>query len=186
MRVSILFIIFAFFTLVLNAQVSVEGRLLLKEKNNSSDATLKIEKNGKIVDQMDLGRKGQFKYELDLNNSYILHFTKEGYVTKKIEMDTNVPSDKVSNSFQSLYFEVEIFKSVPDSKLGPFQYPVGKIVYNSDIEEFDYDVNYSRKIQNKLRQKEKAYKKAREEYEEQQRRTDSSGAEKGPANLLSL
>jgi DNA polymerase III alpha subunit (gram-positive type) len=168
-RITILFSFIGFLTLQLNAQVSVKGNLHLKEKKSSKSSYLKIEKNSEIVDRIELGRKGNFKYKLALNNEYLLHFTNEGYVTKKIEVNTNVPSGKESKSFQPLYFEVELFKSVPNSELGPFKYPVGKIVYNSSIEEFDYDVDYSRTIQNKLRKKEKAYKKARDKYEKQQR-----------------
>ena len=168
-RITILFAIIGFFTLQLDAQVAVKGKLLLKEKESSKGSYLKIEKNSEIVDRIELGNKGSFQYKLDLNNVYLLHFTNDGYVTKKIKVNTNVPSGKESKSFQPLYFEVELFKSVPNSELGPFKYPVGKIVYNSSIEEFDYDVDYSRTIQNKLRKKEKAYKEARNQYEKEQR-----------------
>lgn len=168
-RIISLFILLGIISFSLKAQLAMEGKLLLKGEKNSAGAVLKIEKNSEIVDEIDLGKKGKFKYNLELKNQYILHFDKDGYVTKQIEVNTNVPSAKESKSFQPLYFEVEIFNSVPDSELGPFKYPVGKIVYNSSIDEFDYDVNYSRKIQNQIRKKEKAYKKAREEYEEEQR-----------------
>ena len=167
-RITALFIFFGFISFSLKGQLSVEGKLLLKDKKNSNGAILKIEKNSNIVDKINLEKRGDFKYNLELNNEYILHFSKDGYVTKQIEVNTNVPSGKESKSFQPLYFEVEIFKSVPNSKLGPFKYPVGKIVYNSSIDEFDYDVDYSRKVQNQIRKKEKAYKEAREEYEKQQ------------------
>lgn len=169
LRITTLFIFLSLISFSTKAQkLSVEGKILLKEDKNSSGAILKIEKNSQTVDRIDIGKKGKFNYDLELNNEYILHFTKDEYVTKQIEVNTNVPSDKESKSFQPLYFEVEIFKSVPNSDLGPFEYPVGKIVYSSTIGEFDYDVNYSRKIQNKLRKKEKAYKKAREKYEKEQ------------------
>src|SRR6056297_267557 len=168
-RFTALFIFFAFISFSLKAQLSVEGMLLLKNKKNSEGAVLKIEKNSNIVDKINPDKRGDFKYDLELNNEYKLHFVKDGYVTKQIEVNTNVPSGKESKSFQPLYFEVEIFKSVPNSKLGPFKYPVGKIVYNSSIDEFDYDVDYSRKVQNQIRKKEEAYKKAREKYEENQR-----------------
>jgi len=168
-RITALFVFFAFISFSLKAQLLVEGRLLLKNEQNSEGAILKIEKNSNIIDRINLDKRGDFNYDLELNNEYKLHFVKDGYVTKQIEVNTNVPSGKESNSFQPLYFEVEIFKSVPNSELGPFKYPVGKIVYNSSIDEFDYDVDYSRKIQNQIRKKEKAYNKARDEYEEQQR-----------------
>jgi chemotaxis protein histidine kinase CheA len=171
-RITFFFILLGFFSLQLKSQVAVKGRLLLKETNTSKDAVLKIEKNSEIVDRLDLGKKGNFNYKLALNSNYVLHFTKDEYVTKKIEVNTTVPSDKESKSFQPLYFEVELFKSVPNSELGPFKYPVGKIVYNSSIQEFDYDVNYSRRIQNKLRKKEKAYQKARDKYERKQRQKE--------------
>jgi len=168
-RFTALFIFLGFISFSLKGQLSVEGKLLLKDEKKSDGAILRIEKNSQIVDKINLEKRGDFNYDLELNNEYILHFVKNGYITKKIEVNTNVPSGKESKSFQPLYFEVEIFKSVPDSDLGPFKHPVGKIVYNSSIDEFDYDVDYSRKIQNQIRKKEKAYKEAREEYEENQR-----------------
>jgi hypothetical protein len=170
---KLLLVIFAIFLFNNGfSQLLVEGELILKEKKNAKDATVKVEKNGNITETIDLKRRGVFSVEMELNNNYSLHFTEENYVTKKIQINTNIPGDKKSKNLNPIYFEVEIFPEVPDNELGGFRFPVGKIKYNENIEDFDYDVNYSRKIRNKVENIEDQYSDALEQYEENQRKKE--------------
>ena len=154
------------------SQLPLEGQLLLKNKKDFSGATVKVEKNGEIVKTIDLNKRGSFSLELEVNNDYLLHFTEEKYVNKKIEIKTQVPEDQDPTKLNPIYFEVELFPDVPDSDLGGFKFPVGKVKYNPEINDFDYDLNYSRSIKNEVDKIEADYEDANENYQVQQKKKE--------------
>jgi hypothetical protein len=126
-------------------------------------AKIAIEKNGvqvKVVDQ----DKAKFEFPLEYDCDYVFSFSKEGYVTKKVQVSTKVPKEKQTLEFESFKFDVEIFKQYPGVNTVIYNQPVGKIRFNDVLNEFDYDTDYTKSIQSEINKADEALKqKAKEE-----------------------
>jgi DNA polymerase III alpha subunit (gram-positive type) len=132
---------------------------------NLKGAQIKVEKNGKQVQLQDV-TKPRFEFALEYDCDYIFTYIKEGYVSKKVEVSTKVPKEKQSLEFEPFKFDVEIFKQYAGVNTIMYNQPVGKIKFNDVLNEFDYDTDYTKSIQNALNKIEEELKqKAKEEAE---------------------
>lgn len=167
------------------AQVSefnISGKLKVDGGSNS-DAKITIEKNGKRVKVIDGTSK--FEIALDFDAVYTLAFEKEGFVTKRLRFDTHVPEGRLERELLPFEFVVEIFEQYDDVNLVVFNQPVGQISFNEDIDEFDYDTDYTKSIQLQLEQalEEVAVKKEEKLKLETEKRKQEEIDNKQVANL---
>ncbi|MCK7537002.1 MAG: hypothetical protein MZV63_41590 [Marinilabiliales bacterium] len=72
--------------------MDISAKLEVKE-GSAKDGLIKLFENDKLIESFTSDRSGKFSLSLDLNKEYIIEFSKEGYVTKKISIDTHVPDD---------------------------------------------------------------------------------------------
>ncbi len=130
---------------------------------STAGANITIEKNGVRVKVVE-AEKSKFEFPLEYDCEYIFSFSKDGYVTKKIQVSTKVPKEKQSLEFESFKFDVEIFKQYDGVNTVIYNQPVGKIRFNDVLNEFDYDTDYTKSIQNEIAKADEALKeKAKEE-----------------------
>ena len=132
------------------SRFTVNGRLKV-ESGDLSGAKVVVYKNGvkeRTITQ-DLSR---FSMDLDMQQNYILSFEKEGFVSKKIAFNTNVPGEAVNNPFVPFDFAVSIFKQYDDVNIVVFNQPVGIIRYETGSGDFDYDTDYTASIQSQLQE----------------------------------
>jgi flagellar biosynthesis GTPase FlhF len=126
-----------------------------------------IKKNGRVVETLE--NTSKFEYELDLGAQYILEFQKEGYVTKSVSFNTKVPPDRAELGFAPFGFNVTLFKQYEGVNIIVFNQPVGKIRFNPDIDDFDYDTDYTKSIQAALQQAEEELKEEQRKEEERKK-----------------
>ena len=62
-----------------------------KTRKGLEGATIKIYKGLELVDEVLTSNSGKFILNIDYQAMYILEFTKTGYGTKKIKIDTKIP-----------------------------------------------------------------------------------------------
>lgn len=134
--------------------LKVYVRLIIK-KGETAGSKIVLYKNGQITEEVPL-KSGRFELNLEYNNEFILSFEKPGYVTKKIAIDTNVPGAFRKDIEQVKQFEVELFKQANEKELLIYKNPVAKVRYASDIDDFDYDIDYSSTIQKQIDKETKA------------------------------
>ena len=92
----------------------------------------------------------RFSLEMELNKSYVLSFEKDGFVTKKLSFNTNVPATAAQIGFTPFSFVVSLFKQYDGLNTVVFNQPVGMIRYDSALADFDYDTDYTKSIQSAL------------------------------------
>lgn len=126
----------------INGRVKIEGGSL-------DDAKVVVYKNGEKQRTVNNGLS-KFQLELDLNADYILSFEKEGFVTKKLSFNTHAPAEAVANGFTPFEFAVSMFKQYDDVNTVVFNQPVGMIRYSKEVDDFDYDTDYTKSIQSAL------------------------------------
>ena len=143
----------AFLALVATS-VAQEGRFTINgrvkiEGGSIDDTKVVVYRNG-VKDRVVNNNLSKFALDLDLNQSYVLSFEKDGFVTKKLSFDTHAPAEAIANGFTPFEFAVSMFKQYDDVNMVVFNQPVGKIRFEPTVDDFDYDTDYTKSIQSQL------------------------------------
>lgn len=128
--------------------VPVHGRVLIAGKNADS-YSVNLFKDNKDVGRVDSDKKGRFELELDLDNTYCIAITKEGYQTKYLTLVTTLPKDLVEYPDYECTVSLE---KIGSSKMDPFytDFPSAIIRYNEELGGFYHSEHYYTHIQTKL------------------------------------
>lgn len=151
------------FSTVLNAQ---EAKLNLKvklniEKGKMENALITITRDGQPYRVID-PNKGKYKLDLELNSNFIFAFTKMGYISKSVIIDTHVPKGREEEYFNEFIADVTL-EPQPDDKIVTYTQPVGKIKYSVPSGDFDYDNDYTASAQEQVKKdKERAVPKPKD------------------------
>ncbi len=113
------------------------------EKGDLNDVVVKVRKDGKDAFTQSGASKMRFKF--DYNRKYSLIFTKPGYITKTIEINTNAPSSRISQGFDPYKIGVKLFLQNEENKV-VYNQPVAHIKYDQNLDEFNFDTDYSKSI----------------------------------------
>jgi len=111
------------------------------EKGDLKNALVTIYKNGvhyRVIDPSG----GKYKIDLELNADYTIVCTKMGYVSKTLAVDTHVPLGREKDDFAKFNATVSLAPQ-PEDAIMSYSQPVGKIKYNQDVNDFDFDKNYT-------------------------------------------
>ena len=120
------------------------------DDGNRDGAKVSIEKDGKIWKSNE--GLAQQTFMLDYQHEYLFTFSKPGYITKKIAFSTKVPKDMLKDGFDPYFMDVTIFKQYDGVNIVVFTQPVGKIVYQQDIDGFGYDTDYNKIVLSEQKQ----------------------------------
>ena len=108
-----------------------------------------------LVAQHITNRKGRCNFKIPLNRKFIIEVSKDGFVSKKIEVNTKVPPEKkLAYIFP---FSIDIFEEIPGMDVSVLQKPIARINYLFTISQFDYDNLYTNKINYELKKMYKEY-----------------------------
>ncbi len=134
--------------MVLSVSVSAQTFLeipvkLEVEKGDLSEVVVKVKKDGK--DAFTQSGASKMRFKLDFNKKYTLVFTKPGYITKTIEINTSAPSARISTGFEPYKIGVKLFLQNAENMV-VYNQPVAQIKYDANIDEFNFDTDYSKSI----------------------------------------
>ncbi|WP_461632946.1 tetratricopeptide repeat protein [Labilibaculum euxinus] len=147
---------------------SIFGKVKI-ENGSIENTRITILKNAEKMESGIVDNSGKFEYELDFGNEYIFEFSKEGFVTKKVSISTFVPLDILSrdNQFPPFKFMVSLFPAYEGLDLSVFDQPMGMIMYDKELDDFDYDRDYDAQIRDAIKKAEEEAKKRAVELEAQ-------------------
>jgi hypothetical protein len=114
------------------------------EKGSMDGVLVKVKKDGK--DAFTQSGSSKMRLKLDFNKIYTLIFTKDGYITKTIEFDTHAPSARVKDGFDPYAIGVKLFSQENEKHTVVYNQAVGRVHYDSVLDEFNYDTDYSKSI----------------------------------------
>ena len=152
--------------------LEIKGRLLLTEGASLKEGKVNLLVNGQFKQSLITDRSGRFKIDLEINKDYIIEFLHDGYVTKKINVNTEVPENFQNKSFQPIAFTVDLPKQYEGVNLMVYSQPVGIIKFYRQTGDFDYDTDYSTEMRNKIDKAEKELAEAHREHLEEQRQKE--------------
>ncbi len=94
-------------------------------------------------------KKGRCAVKLPLGKKYTIEFSKKGYVSKIIEVNAVVPR---YDTFVSVFpFDIDLFQEINGLDVAVLNEPIAKITFNNFNKTFDYDYNYTAKINNNIK-----------------------------------
>jgi len=124
-------------------QYSMLFKLIVHDGNNKG-TLLNITKNGEQISNSETDGKWDIQL-LDFNAHYLFTCTKEGYITKAIEIDTTVPEERMNKRFNKFKCEVNLFP-LPKDRILNYYRPVGRLIYNDSYDDFNYDEKYMQSV----------------------------------------
>ena len=105
--------------------------------------------------QLSTNKKGKCDFRLPLDQKFIIEFSKAGYVTKYIEVNSKIP--KKHEAAYIFPFNVDIFEDIKGLDVSVLKKPIAKITYALNQNQFSYDINYTNKINYDLKKLYKNY-----------------------------
>ena len=108
-----------------------------------SSVTIKATSGGKVVASGITNQKGEFKMDLDFDKEYTINFSKSGFISKLITLNTKgVPEDK-KYKCPNMLVQITLFEPNECIKAEKLDKPIGRAVYFPKRNVIDWDMIYS-------------------------------------------
>lgn len=147
----------------------------VKDQNGGrlTSAKVSLIQDGSLVNKVTTGRNGRFDLYLDFGHEYIIEIAKSGFVSKRLYINThNVPEDEQAWGYEFGGFVVDLFKEVPGLDYSILDDPIGKVYYDPNIQNFEYDRSYTKLIRAKIDKLQDDYEDMLERQEERLQQLD--------------
>lgn len=125
----------------------VEFKGLVTERNEEGlfDAVITVySKNAGVFTTVATNHDGKCNFKLPFNKIFTIEFSKKGYVSKKISINTTVPYMHKGNL--KFAYTVSLFEEILEIDVSALKAPLAKIVFNGARGHFDYDYRYTMAI----------------------------------------
>lgn len=151
-------LIYFFFLLLIVGNVAAQTGNKLKiygkvtfQGKPLNDAIIELFLYGDKVDRTVTNGNGKFEYFLNLDEVYTLEIYKPTFIKKIMEIDTrNTPPDQAAFGYEYGGWEVALYKDFPELNKTVLEDPVARIEFSEEIQNFEYDIKYTRRIIDKL------------------------------------
>jgi len=120
-----------------------------KKKLDKAFVKIYADTTSNIVQKMASDNEGWFAFQLPMQKTYTIKISKPGHVTKIISVDAFMPKSKEGDYY--FEFSVDLFEEVEGLDVSVLKNPVAKIFFNSFTQKFDYDYNYTVKINSDIK-----------------------------------
>lgn len=127
------------------------GRIFL-ENAKGNGVVVRLYDNNTLISTYKTDKKGKFTIGAPSAKHYTLEFEKNGFVTKRVIINTKKVYLSKGN-IDDFDFNVHLIKQEEDIDYSILDFPIALIEYNKSIKGFDYNKKYTRqmhKIQNKV------------------------------------
>ncbi|MCW3077648.1 MAG: hypothetical protein JWO32_2257 [Bacteroidetes bacterium] len=92
--------------------------------------------------------EGFVSVKLPLNHQYQMHFSRNGLITKTIQIDTRVSKELTCYLYR---FEVDMFEDIKEIDASILQSPVAEVKFNESLMCFDYTSRYTDEVNANLK-----------------------------------
>ena len=145
--------------------------------------TVTLIENGTQKNKVITSSNGKFDFGLVYDKSYKIVFSKNGYVTKNIVVDTrNIPPEEKERGWFEIPMEMSLFEEVEDLDVSILNQPIGKFRFDPGSNDIVHDAQYTAEMKNKINNLMKEYEKRKKE--EEKRRQEEEEAAREEAERL--
>lgn len=103
-----------------------------------TNSILEIYEGAALVEEKKVTNNQRFQVDFQFNKEYTIVFSKPGFSTKQIAVNTHIPDD-INGVFPPFKIEVNLDQVQTDASIGQPK-SAGKIFYNAEIDNFDSEV----------------------------------------------
>lgn len=145
----------------LTAQNLVINGNIVTNESSPEGAKVSIIKNGDKIDEQVIGKKGRFDLKLALDADYKITFSKEGYVTKTVSINTEVPEESIeaNPNFPPVKLIINLLPHLDGVDLSVFEQPIAILAYSPELDDFTFDKEYAEKNKNRIARTEQELKR---------------------------
>jgi hypothetical protein len=86
------------------------------------------------------------RLKLEYNEAYLIAFSKPGYITKQIAVDTHVPDERIRDVVDPYKIGVRLYKQYEGVNIVVYNQPVAAIKYLASLDDMGYDTDYTKSI----------------------------------------
>lgn len=134
-------------------------------RKNLEGAKVEVSQNGKVYDNFTTTANGKYAFNLPLGYTYILKFSKDDFVFKKIEINTKgIPPEDMAGGFK-LNMDMTLFASIEGFDLKIMEKPLGKAAFDSIRNSVEFDYDYTSRMQKEIADEMKRLQKMEKEIE---------------------
>lgn len=132
----------------LSAQNILINAIIDINNDGPEGSRIVITKNDIKVDEIAINKKGRADLKFSFGADFKLYFEKPGYITKIVDVNTEVPEEVLESNpnFPPMKLTINLLPRVEGVDLSVFDQPVGIWAYNHIIDDFSFDEEYSKKI----------------------------------------
>jgi hypothetical protein len=130
----------------LGRDVYVQGMVSLKQDTTKTSCRVTIIRTGadSVVYNINVGQEGFYEFFLHPDNFYHVFFKKDGYATKKLDIDTHNIPEKVWKRGFAMVVDIEMEQVPPSFDRKLFEVPVGICRYFEKGKELRFDPEYTK------------------------------------------
>ena len=127
--------------------------------------TITVTAGGEQIDQITTKGNGKYEFFLPLGKLYIIRYNRDDLVAKKVQLDSReIPEQDAMAGF-SMNIEMTLFENMEGLDTSLLDEPIGKAKFDPEKSTMEFDFEYTRQIQSKIKD---MMKKVEERNEEQQ------------------
>ena len=158
-----------------------------KKEEKLEGAVVTLYKNGNQVQQKITGKNGKYDFVLEPDNEYEVVYSKAGYSSKKITLNTkNVPSDRGKYGFSPQPIDIVLFEKPTKPEVAAkvdaiLSKPIGKFYYDPKQQDFGWEKLYTKSIQDEMEELAKIQEQLA--IEEEKKAQDLANQQQGAAQL---
>lgn len=116
---------------------------------NSKELSVMVYKDNELIKELH-AVKNKFTLNLDLDNSYTLVLSQEGYRTKSVLMDTHVPAQQVQYPAYDCFINLEAADKFAHADPFYMDFPSAIVRWNKEAQGFLPNAGYLTDIQSKM------------------------------------
>jgi len=148
-RYLILLVLSGTFSLVVEGQSILEV-IGIAEQDMSpvQNAKVTLNKDGREVQTVYTDRKGEFKFQLDVNSEYLIEINKQGLLPKKIAFNTEIPAE-IKGQW-TMEFAMSLYPGCPGVNTSVLDDPVDRVKYSTNKADFISDEGYVRNMRGRM------------------------------------
>jgi hypothetical protein len=128
--------------------LEVTGKVSVTDTKDKESFMVKLYEGNDAVDSMVVGMNREFKFKLRKNSNYTVKISRQGYVTRAVWIDTEIPPGVNYDPVFRFHFETALVKqaSVNKKHADILDFPVALVYYDGSKGWFDYSRKYTSKI----------------------------------------
>lgn len=132
--------------------LEVSGNLASDIKSSGGVYLVKLIEDNKVIEQVEVGSKEKFKLNLKRDKMYTVKIEKAGFISRMVSVCTQMPPNAKRSNLYRFHFDIELFSEAFSKYFDAddIDFPIALINYDKSKGLFNYDKNYTARIQEKM------------------------------------